>query len=84
MYQKILSVWLCFSLYANVFAQDVFQIKGSVVNANTLQPIEGATISGNHLFSISSSKGLFSIDNVRKGPYTFTVSHMSYTPKCNS
>ncbi|WP_291870688.1 TonB-dependent receptor [Maribacter sp.] len=78
---KILSVWLCFSLCSIAFAQNSFQIKGFVRNANTLQPIEGANIVGEGLFSISSVAGAFTIKNVDEGTYSFTISHISYAPK---
>lgn len=81
MIQKILSIWLCFGLCSFGFAQNSFQIKGYVLNTNTLEPIEGATIIGDNLFSISSTTGEFIINNVDKGAYTFTVNHISYTSK---
>ena len=81
MIHKILGVWLCFSLCSMAYAQDSFQIKGSVVNANTLQAIEGANIIGDRLFSISSSTGKFTIKNVVKGIYSFDISHIGYTSK---
>lgn len=81
MIHKILGVWLCFSLCSMAYAQDSFQIKGSVVNANTLQAIEGANIIGDRLFSISSSTGKFTIKNVVEGRYSFNISHIGYTSK---
>jgi len=79
MIHKMLGVWLYFSLISITFAQDSFQIKGSVVNANTLQPIEGANIFGNGLFSTSSSTGTFTIKNVVEGTYSITISHIGYS-----
>lgn len=81
MFQKILGAWLCFSFSALAFAQDSFQIKGCVVNAHTLKPIDGATIVGDGLFSISSSSGIFIIKNVRAGKITISISHIGYAPE---
>ncbi len=81
MLYKILSVWLCVSLYSNAFAQDSFQIKGVVLNANTLQPIKEANIIGDGGFSVSSSNGAFVIKNVTKGTHSFTISHIGYASK---
>ncbi|RPE00252.1 TonB-dependent receptor [Aureibaculum marinum] len=77
----MLSIWLCFSLYSNVFAQDTFDIKGYVENGKTRQPIEGANVIGESLFAVTSSKGVFTFSNVKKGTYSFTISHMSYESK---
>jgi len=81
MFQRTLGLWLCMGLNAIVFAQDSYKIKGSVVNANTLHPIKGANIAAKDFYSISSSTGAFSINNVPKGTYLLTVSHISYGPK---
>ncbi|MHA7941736.1 TonB-dependent receptor [Formosa sp. 3Alg 14/1] len=81
MLQKTLSVWLCLSLCTIAFAQETFTVKGSVLSANTLHPIEGASISGNDLFTISSNTGDFTLKNVKTGEYTFTVTSMGYAPK---
>jgi len=81
MFYKTLSLWLSISLGSIAFAQDSFQIKGLVISNNTQQPIEGANIIGENLFSISSAKGTFSINNVTEGTYTFTISHIGYASK---
>ncbi|MBQ4913923.1 TonB-dependent receptor [Maribacter sp. MMG018] len=81
MFYKILGAWLCFSLGSVAIAQDSFQIKGSVINANTLQPVEGANIVGTGFYSISSATGAFKINNVPRGTYSLRVSHISYSPK---
>ncbi|MCL7764114.1 TonB-dependent receptor [Polaribacter sp. Z014] len=78
MFKNILSIWLSFSLCSIAFAQDSYQIKGSVLNFKTLQPIEGANIIGENLFSISSETGEFSINNVDQGTYTFKISHVGF------
>ena len=75
----MLGVWLYFSLCSITFAQDSFPIEGSVVNANTLQPLEGANIIGKGLFSISSATGTFTIKNVVEGTYSLTISHIGYS-----
>ena len=79
MLYKILNVWLCFSLCSIAFAQDSFQIKGSVVNANTLLPVVGANIIGNGIFSISTDSGEFTLKKVHKDTYTLSISHIGYT-----
>ena len=81
MFYKILSTWLCFSLCSIAVAQESFQIKGFIMNASTLQPINGANIIGEGLFSISSSTGEFSINNVNEGDLTITLSHVGYASK---
>ncbi|MEE9362224.1 MAG: TonB-dependent receptor [Cellulophaga sp.] len=81
MIHKILSIWLSLGLCSIAFAQDSFQIKGLVVNASTLQPIEGVNIISNGLFAISSSTGEFIIKNVTDGTYNFKTSHIGYISK---
>lgn len=81
MMYRLLSIWLCVGLSSMAFAQDSFQIEGSVFDASTMQPIEGANIVGKGFYSISSSTGAFKIDNVPEGTYSLTVSHISYRPK---
>ncbi|SDR96885.1 iron complex outermembrane recepter protein [Polaribacter sp. KT25b] len=79
MFKNLLSIWLYFSLCAIAFGQDSYQIKGSVINASTLHPIEGVNIIGKNLYAISSNTGNFVIDNVIKGSsYTFTISHLGF------
>jgi len=75
----MLGVWLYFSLCSIAFAQDSFQIEGSVINANTLQPLVGANIIGKGFFSISSATGTFTIKNVVAGTYSLTISHIGYS-----
>ena len=81
MLYKTLSLWLFFSLSTIAIAQNSFQIKGSVISQNTLQPIEGATINGENLHAISSASGTFTIPNVTEGIYSFTISHLGYASK---
>lgn len=81
MYFKILSIWF-FSLCSIAFAQHAPEkIEGVVLNAKTLQPIEGVTFIGNGLFTISSNSGVFSLTNHNKDNCVFTVSHMGYQSK---
>jgi len=82
MFYKTLCLWLFFSLNSTLLAQNTFQIKGTITDATTLKPIEGATvISGEKLFSISSSNGAFTLDNITKGIYKLTISHVAYNTK---
>ena len=81
MLYKTLSLWLFFNLSTIAIAQNSFQIKGSVISKNTLQPIEGATINGENLHAVSSASGTFTIHNVTEGTYSFTISHLGYTSK---
>ena len=81
MYYKILSIWLYFGLCSIVYAQDSCQIKGSVIHAHTLQPIEGATIICEHLYCISSKTGGFIIKNVSEGTCVLKVSHIGFESK---
>lgn len=64
-----------------LFAQATFQIKGTVQNVNTLQPVEGATIASKNLHAITSATGTFHIENVAAGTYTLSISHISFAPK---
>ncbi|WP_405604932.1 TonB-dependent receptor [Polaribacter sp. Asnod1-A03] len=82
MFQKaLLSVWLFFSLCTISFGQDLYQIKGSVLNVTTLQPIEGINIVGHKRYAISSKTGEFTINNMANGTYTFKVSHIGFDSK---
>ncbi|WP_230080300.1 TonB-dependent receptor [Winogradskyella marina] len=62
-----------------VFAHDSFQIKGTIADAKTLQPLEGVNIIGENQYSISSATGTFTLNNVSKGTYCLTISHLGYT-----
>ncbi|WP_225035624.1 TonB-dependent receptor [Winogradskyella sp. SM1960] len=62
-----------------VFAHDSFQIKGTIADAKTLQPLEGVNIIGENQYSISSATGTFTLNNVSKGSYCLTISHLGYT-----
>mgnify|MGYP001953233162 CR=1 FL=1 len=62
-----------------VFAHDSFQLKGTIADAKTLQPLEGVNIIGENQYSISSATGTFTINNVSKGTYCLTISHLGYT-----
>ncbi|WP_232225201.1 TonB-dependent receptor domain-containing protein [Seonamhaeicola sp. S2-3] len=64
-----------------LFAQETYQIKGTVQNINTLLPIDGATIISKGLHTITSASGTFLIENVTAGTYSLSISHISYTPK---
>ena len=80
MFYKMLGTWLCFSLCSMAIAQNTFQIKGIVLHANDLSPAQGANIVGETLYAISSANGAFTIPNVDKGKYTFTVTHIGCEP----
>ena len=81
MFKNMLSIWLYFSLCSSAFAQDSYQIKGSVLNDNNLQPLEGVNVVGEHSFSISSKSGEFTIDLKEEGVYTFKISHVGFEAK---
>ncbi|WP_289039603.1 TonB-dependent receptor [uncultured Zobellia sp.] len=81
MFHKILGIWLFFSLCATAFAQETFQIKGIVLHAKDLSPAQGATIVSEKLYAVSTENGAFTINNVAKGTYTFTISHIGCQPK---
>ncbi|WP_405414560.1 TonB-dependent receptor domain-containing protein [Maribacter sp. Asnod1-A12] len=80
MFYKILGVWLFSSLCSIATAQETFQVKGIVLHAKDLTPAQGASIVGNNLFAVSTTTGAFSINNVSKGTYTFTASHIGCEP----
>ncbi|AUC84279.1 TonB-dependent receptor [Polaribacter sp. ALD11] len=81
MFKNILSIWLFFSLCSITYAQDSYHIKGFVINSKTLQPIAGVNIVGNNLFAISSKTGEFIIENVARGTYNFSISHIGFETK---
>ncbi|WP_373943433.1 carboxypeptidase-like regulatory domain-containing protein [Polaribacter sejongensis] len=56
-------------------------MKGSVLNDNNLQPLEGVNVVGEHSFSISSKSGGFTIDLKEEGVYTFKISHVGFEAK---
>ncbi|MRH99504.1 TonB-dependent receptor [Kriegella sp. EG-1] len=76
-----MNIGLFFSLCSTVFAQDSFQIKGVVIHAKDLSPAVGATIVGEKLHSVSSDAGVFTLNNVTQGTYSFTVSHIGCKPQ---
>jgi len=81
MFKNMLSIWLYFSLCSFAFAQGSYQIKGSVLNENNLQPIEGVNVVGENSSSISSKTGEFTIELVKEGIYTFKISHVGFEAK---
>lgn len=78
MFYKLWSAGIAICLCANVFAQDSFQIKGTVLDANTLEPIIGASIVGDQVYSISSVEGEFQVNSLSSGSHTFVISHLGY------
>ncbi len=81
MFYKILGAWLYFSLCSIAVAQESYEVKGSVINASTLEPIEGANIISKDLSAISSVNGEFAIKNVVGGSHTFIISHIGRSSK---
>ena len=79
MFYKLLSLLLGLSLCSPAFSQESFQIKGFVLDANTVKPIEGATVTVEKNFSISSKTGEFVLKNISKRDVSITVSHIGYT-----
>lgn len=78
MFYKFWSVSIAICLCTTVFAQDSFQINGTVLDAHTLEPIMGASVVGNQVYSISSVDGEFQVDNLSSGSHTFEISHLGY------
>lgn len=81
MFQKTLSVWLFFSLFAMAFAQNTSSIEGFVLSATTHAPIEGASIKGNGLFAVSSASGRFVLKNVKNNYCVVTISSLGFDTK---
>lgn len=76
---KNLMLWLNMVIGLLSYAQETYTIEGFVVDASTNLPIEGATIiATKHLYSVSSVKGTFVIEGVRKGDYVLEVSFLGY------
>jgi len=63
------------------FAQDSFTIKGTILDAQSLQPIVGANIIGNQYVTTSSKTGEFAIADVVKDSIVLTITHIAYSPK---
>ena len=82
MYRKLLSMFLFWGIYITAFAQHIpHQIKGKVLNASSLNPIEGVTIMGNGLFAVTSASGEFYINNVKTDHCVLTISHVGFEIK---
>ena len=76
MYYKVLSICLCLGMYYSTFAQS-YAVHGTVLNANTQNPIEGATIIGLTSFATTNYKGQFTI-NLKESETELKVSHLGY------
>lgn len=81
MFKFLLSLILFCSICFNITAQKTYQINGTVLNAKTLKPIEGANVIGKKGYAISSKKGEFKLNNLIKGTYSFKVSHVGFIDK---
>ncbi|HVZ95780.1 MAG TPA: TonB-dependent receptor [Chitinophagaceae bacterium] len=57
-------------------------IKGRVIDAQTLEPVTGATvsISSVHKSALTGLDGSFEIKGIRSGTYTLSISSVSYNP----
>jgi outer membrane receptor protein involved in Fe transport len=71
----ILSVFLL-SIVTSVFAEGV---KGRVLDANTGEPLVGATVSINKQTTYVKLDGTYQFKNITAGKYTVTVSYTGYT-----
>ena len=71
----ILSVFLL-SIVTSVFAEGV---KGRVLDANTGEPLVGATVSINKQTTYVKLDGTYQFKNIVAGKYTVTVSYTGYT-----
>ena len=71
----ILSIFL-FTITSSVFAQGV---KGRVVDANSGEPLVGATVNINKQSTFVKLDGTYQIKNVGIGKFTVTVSYTGYT-----
>ncbi|MGZ8538240.1 MAG: TonB-dependent receptor [Flavisolibacter sp.] len=69
-----------FSLSMNAIAQSKGSISGFVINANTKQPIPGATVTieGSNLSVFADTTGRYRITDITTGSYTVTVSTIGY------
>lgn len=69
-----------FSLPKKAIAQTKGKISGFVINANTKQPVAGAsvTIEGLNLSALSDTTGRYRISEITTGSYTVSVSNIGY------
>lgn len=74
-------MWLSLGVSSISFAQASFEIKGSIVDVGTLEPIAGASIIGENTFAVSAGDGEFTLKNVSRGTHTFKVNHIGYAPE---
>ncbi|MEH6682349.1 MAG: TonB-dependent receptor [Sediminicola sp.] len=78
MISKLLAIGLYIGFCSITVAQETFLLQGSVLNANTHLPIEGANIIGENLFAISSPTGQFTMGKVSEGSHELRISHVGY------
>lgn len=81
MFHKYWATLLCTLLCSLGFAQDPFQIKGIVLDAETLEPIEGATIRAGEVFGVTSRDGTFVLVPRGQGTLALSISHIGFITK---
>ncbi len=84
-YPKLLPVLFFFFITINCFAQNTGSVSGSVIDAETQEPISFANIavmqsdSGNVITgSMSDENGYFELINIPPGGYTMAISFLGY------
>lgn len=76
---RSLMLWLNMVIGLLSYSQEVFTVRGLIVDESTNLPIEGATIvAATHLYAVSSAKGTFSIKGFVQGDYVLEVSFLGY------
>ena len=83
--KRILWIWLwgCLCL-VRAMAQNVFDVRGRVIDRMSRQPVVGARVSpvaADTLFAVTDTAGVFRLQDVPPGIYSFRVTAMGYAPK---
>ena len=73
-------VFLLFFLCNNIIAQSTGELSGRILDTQSQQPLEGATvlISGENIGAISDVDGYFKLENIPSKSYNITASYLGY------
>ena len=73
-------VFLLFFLCNNIIAQSTGELSGRILDTQSQQPLEGATvlIEGENIGVISDADGYFKLENIPSKSYNVTASYLGY------